>query len=454
MSGIFLTGATGFIGGHVLRHLAARGERVVCLARDPGRLASPHPNVRVVRGMLEAPATYEPALSGMDTVVHLAALTGKAKPEEHRRVNLQETARLLDRARTAGARRFVFVSTIAVTYLDKRAYPYARAKEEAEALVRESGLDWAIVRPTVVLGPGSPLWDKFRALAAAPALIVFGSGRNAIQPVHVDDVARCVAELACDAVLGGRTVEVGGRDTLPLEEFLRRIRRGAGGRDGLAVHLPVRLIIHVLSALEPLLFDALPVTAGQFYVFAHDSAARDAEGALPPLARRRGVDEMIREHVESAAAAAAAARVPPDVVLDRECSVLCRHLIGVEPPDAVRLAYRAAHRPGSHGPMTGGGDRLTAVARRGAVPARLADAWAGVLARNGTLRRKLVLLLAILESTGETAASVDTPDRGTRLGFLVGLAGRAALFAATFLASLVAVPVLALLDGITPRRGA
>jgi hypothetical protein len=104
--------------------------------------------------------------------------------------------------------------------------------------------------------------------------------------------------------------------------------------------------------------------------------------------------------------------------------------------------------------MRSGDDVLTAVARRGPAFARLADAWAGVLARNGTLRRKLVLLLAILESTGETSSKVDTPDRGTSLGFVAGLAGRVMLFAATFAASLVAVPVLGIVERIAPRRGA
>ncbi|MGQ0721550.1 MAG: SDR family oxidoreductase [Candidatus Eiseniibacteriota bacterium] len=449
MSGIFLTGATGFIGGRVLRCLTAKGREVVCLVRDPSRLPDPGPNVRVVRGMLEAPATYESTLRGIETVVHLAALTGKARAEEHARVNRVETARLLDRAKSAGVRRFLFVSTIAVKYPDRHAYPYAQAKEEAEALVRASGLDWAVVRPTAVLGPGSPLWDKFRALAAAPVMPVFGSGRNAVQPVHVDDVARCLADLAAGGPLGGRTLELGGRDTLSLEEFLRHIRRRIRGREGPAMHLPVGLIIRLLSWMEPMFFSVLPVTAGQFYFFAHDSSAEPAEGVSPPLSQRRGVDEIVLEHLELEAAA-----VPTDAVLDRECSVLCRHLIGAEPPDSVRHAYRAAHRPGAHGPMRSGDDVLTAVARRGPAFARLADAWAGVLARNGTLRRKLVLLLAILESTGETSAKVDAPDRGTSLGFVAGLVGRVMLFAATFAVSLVVVPLFGIVDRIAPRRGA
>ena len=88
MSGIFLTGATGFLGRHVLRRLVAGGRGpVVCLARDPSRFPDTgDAPVDCIRGDLDAPERWEDALRGCDTVVHLAALTGKAKPAEHFRV--------------------------------------------------------------------------------------------------------------------------------------------------------------------------------------------------------------------------------------------------------------------------------------------------------------------------------------------------------------------------------
>ncbi|NNE44781.1 MAG: NAD(P)H-binding protein, partial [Gemmatimonadetes bacterium] len=251
MSRVFLTGATGFVGGHVLRRLLEDGATTVtCLVRDPARLpavdaaaspddaesANPADRVRTVTGTLENPEAFADALADCDTVVHLAALTGKATEEEHFKASARGTEKLLAAAKAAGVGRFLFMSTIAVAYPEKRAYPYARAKEEAERLVRESGLDWMVLRPTVILGPGSGLWDKFLSLASAPAMPVFGSGKNAMQPVHVDDVALCVAAAVAGERLGDRTREFGGRDTLPMKEFVQRIRKAAKGKDGPAVH--------------------------------------------------------------------------------------------------------------------------------------------------------------------------------------------------------------------------
>jgi len=445
MTSVFLTGATGFVGGHVLRRLAAAGHGPIrCLVRDPARLPDVGGDVQAVVGDLENVSAWASALEGCDTVVHLAALTGKASEAEHFRVNADGTRRLLRHAAAAGVRRFLFVSTIAVTYPDKRHSPYARAKDEAEVHVRTGGLDWAVLRPTVVLGPGSPLWEKFRSLAAAPVMPVFGNGRNRIQPVHVGDVARCLEAMVAGGTLGARTIELGGRDSLTLEEFLVRIRRAVTGKDGPAVHLPVGAIIRVLALMEPLLLPVMPVGAGQFYVFAHDADAADDPDAVPPREVRCGVDDLIAEHVE--ADRRGAGRPVTDAELDAECSLLCRHLIGQEPGDYLREKYRAAHRPGAFGPARGGPDPLLAAARRGPLFTRLVDAWSALLDRGGTFRRKLVLLVALLESTGETAARVDTPDRGSPAGFFAGMALRGLGFAVTFAVALVAVPVLRLLE--------
>ncbi|MGH2570396.1 MAG: NAD-dependent epimerase/dehydratase family protein, partial [bacterium] len=257
---LFVTGATGFLGRRLLSVLDAAGAGpVLCLARTPSALPK---GSRAVPGDLLDPSSYRAALAGCDTVVHLAAVTGKASLDEHRRVNAEGTRILLEACRDAGVGRFVHVSSIAVTYPDLGAYAYALTKAEAEAHVRASGLDFAIVRPTVVLGPGSPLAGKFRALATAPVMIVLGSGRTRMSPVHVGDVAECLEWLARCERLGGRTFGLGGRDVVTVEEFLRRMRAALGKGQGPVVHVPIRPIVAGLAQLQKVALPLLPVTAG------------------------------------------------------------------------------------------------------------------------------------------------------------------------------------------------
>ena len=434
---VFLTGATGFVGRAFLRRAAAANvDEIDCLVRDPTRLPE-GPGVRAIRGDLALLSSS--ALEGLgaaDVVIHLAASTGKASEAEHLRVNAEGTRRLAAACREAGAKRFIHVSTVAAAYPETRHYPYARSKQEAEAAVRASGLDFAIVRPTIIFGPGSPVGGSLAGLASAPVLPLFGSGRAIMHPVHVDDVADALLALVAAGELGGRTYGVGGREAVPFGDFLRRLRRELRGQEGPALPVPVRPLISLLAGLERLVGPALPVQAGQFYAFAHDGVA-DAEdgGVLPPASGRKGVDEIIRGIAEDCRAGAPTEGAPEAdaSVLEREASVFTRHLIGEEPPAYVTAKYVAAHGPGREGPGSGEGDALVALARRGPFAARLADAWSALFDRGGPLRRKLVLLVALLESTGATAARVDTPDRGGPAGFFVRAALEGLVFAGTVL---------------------
>jgi nucleoside-diphosphate-sugar epimerase len=430
---IFLTGATGFLGRGLLERLLSRGTgEVRCLVRDPARLTAAAA-VLPVRGSLEgdAPgsdAALRDALHGCDVVVHLAGRTGRAPAAEHDRVNARGTARLLAAAAEAGVPRFVHVSTIAVTYPEKANYPYARSKEEAERLVRASGLDWAILRPTIVCGPGSPLAPLLTKLADAPVLPLFGGGRARIQPVHVDDVAEALAALAMEATLGGRTVDFGGRDVVTFDAFLTALRVARKGRPGPRLPVPLAPLVAVLGALEPLLGGALPVTAGQFQAFRHDGIARDDAGAEPPRAARKGLDEIVAELRSRPASAAGGA--PPDARLDAECNAFVRHLAGIDAPEHLRRHYRRAHEPGRHGPVDPAApdDPLVAFARGGPGRTYLADAWASLFDRGGPLRRKLSLVCAMLESDAATSARVDGPTTSSPLAFVLGTAWRVAVF--------------------------
>jgi NADH dehydrogenase len=456
---IFLTGATGFVGRHLLASpdLARHGPVVAVVRREhsvAAESASPT-GPRWVTADLHDPETYREALRGCDTVVHLAARTGPGTSAEHDRTNCEATRRLIEEAKAAGVRRFLFVSTIAVTYPEKRAYPYARAKERAEAAVRASGLDWAILRPTIIFGPGSPVGEGLRGLATAPILPLFGGGRARIHPVHVDDVVAAVVALLAEENWEGEIHDFGGREDLPFGEFLRRLRRAMRGSRGPALPLPVSPLISLLSVLERLPLPALPVTAGQFYAFRHDGVAASTR-LSPAREERRGVREILEEMLSGAergyrpiespfpppggagagVGAEDDAHGPDAARLEAECVSMTRYLIGTEPSEYVRSKYREAHRNVLAGPThrdSSFDGTLVAFARRGPLAVRLADTWAAVFSRSGPLRRKLVLLLAILESDGRTASRVDTPEPGGAVGFALRSALRGIGFAVSLL---------------------
>jgi len=297
MGPLFLTGATGFVGRRFLERLpAGLTSEIRCLTRNPADAAVPLadiPGLRVVHGDLTTPASWTSQLAGCEGVLHLAAVTGKARSGAFRAVNVEATRGLAERARASGVRRFIFVSSIAAGFADQRGYPYAASKSEAEKIVLAAGLDTLVIRPTMVLGPGSPVLAGLRRIAGAPLGMVFGSGRVPVQPIHRDDLVDMLISAVSLDPLGGRTVEVGGPETLELVDLLRRIRRGTAKRGGPLLHLPLGLIRALLSTLEPAMFNLLPFTAGQLASFANPSVARTDPFARLLCQPSRSIDEMI-----------------------------------------------------------------------------------------------------------------------------------------------------------------
>ena len=284
---LVITGATGFIGQQVVRLLRDHGaRRVTMLGRHAGTEPLPDGWTHV-----QVDLTRDPVPDGImpgSTVLHLAASTGKAAPAVMRRTNVDGTARLVDAARTHGARGFVFVSSIAAGYTDRRWYAYAESKRDAEAIVSAAGIPYSIVRPTMGFGPGSPVQRGLSLLAQLPVPVLFGDGRVMVQPIDVLDVARLLVGLGVASGQANRVLEAGGADRLTMRDLMAELRRARGLDPRAPLHLPLLAFRMALGAVEPLARPVLPLTAGQLAAFANDSMARPDPllDALMPAPRR------------------------------------------------------------------------------------------------------------------------------------------------------------------------
>lgn len=304
---IVITGATGFVGRRFVARLAkdAASELVLLVRRDVDvrELGLDPTRARAVRCELGDARTYQTALSGARTLVHLAARTGKASPAEFERDNVSATRELLAAARAGGVARFVHVSTIAVNYPEKRRYAYARSKEAAEALVRASELDWAIVRPTIVLGRGAPAGAAMKKLASGGRIKLFGDGRVQIQPIDVDDLATLLSDVLARTELARATFEFGGPEVTTFREFLGRVHQRLGGGEPKYTELPLGLALAGTALVEPVLRPVMPLTAGQLYAFAYDSLAAPNELWNARRGALKGVDLLVGDLVATGASA-------------------------------------------------------------------------------------------------------------------------------------------------------
>jgi uncharacterized protein YbjT (DUF2867 family) len=267
---IAVTGASGFVGGHVTALLARRGHHVRALVRShgPGRTADGLPADRTA-GDLGNTAALAALTQGADVVVHLVGIIVEAGAATFEAVHVEGTRRLLTAARDAGVRRFVHMSAVGARD-DPRATRYHRTKWRAEQLVRGSGLSHAIFRPSIISGPESrPIRTLARLHRWSPLVPVFGDGRFPTQPVWIEDVALAFALAAERPALGG-VFELGGPAALTYEEFVRAIGRAAGHPRPL-VHVPLA-VARAAAAAFGLAGPLAPLTPDQLRMLVEGSA--------------------------------------------------------------------------------------------------------------------------------------------------------------------------------------
>jgi len=296
-SSLFITGANGFIGKSFLQKVeGSKYNKIFCLIRNPHFFDTPKSNpvnLEIVEGDLLNAKTYQASLKQSDIVVHFAALTGKQKPHNYFEVNTEGTETLVEKCQRAGVRKFLYVSTIAAKFPDKHLYYYAQSKLKAEEIVKNSGLSYVIVRPTQVIGDGGAWWENISKLAIAPITIIFGDGKVQIQPIYLDDLTDCIVSIIEEEKFDNEIFEVGGPEQLTLEDFVSRIRRFRNNRMPRLIHVPLEVIIPVLSFLEKFFYNFMPVNAGQLASFKNDGTVSKDRIFPNSVPRMKNIDEMI-----------------------------------------------------------------------------------------------------------------------------------------------------------------
>jgi uncharacterized protein YbjT (DUF2867 family) len=187
-----VTGGTGFVGSHLLRLARAQGYDVRALCRG---WKPPEDEIAWVDGALDRPATLVKLATGADAIVHLAGAINAPSRAAFEAVNVAGTANMIDAARAAGVRRFVHISSLAAREPGLSAYGGSKAK--SERLVAASGLDWTIVRPPAIYGPGDR--ETFELFKMARRGFVALPPRGRFSVIHVEDLCRLILALLDDA---------------------------------------------------------------------------------------------------------------------------------------------------------------------------------------------------------------------------------------------------------------
>ena len=225
-----ITGGAGVVGKALCRELQARGVCVRVLTLPGDTLASSRipSGVELVYGDVTNYGSLRSAFEGIDMVFHLAAILLSTQPSEFERINTQGTRNVISACQDAGVRRLLYVSSISVTY--PILTPYGQSKLDGESLVRESGLDWTIVRPTLVIGDGGGIeFNMFaKYVSRFPVYFLPGGGMALKRPVRSVDLVQGIAAAGLEDGAIWKTYALAGPSVMTMAQMAEAILRMRG----------------------------------------------------------------------------------------------------------------------------------------------------------------------------------------------------------------------------------
>lgn len=258
---ILVTGATGFVGTHIVRRICQEGFEVRAFVRPTSDLSVLEGlSVEFVEGDITQKETLVDAVRGVEKVIHLVGIIRETPQATFKSIHIEGTRNILEVANEAGVRKFVHMSSLGTTANARSRYH--QTKWLAEELVRSSGLPYVIFRPSIICGRGDEFVSLFaRMMRRNPFVPVVGSGEYRLQPIFIDDVAHCFLKALTDESIRNELFELGGPEELTMNQILAKIAE-LKGYFRIHFHIPIFLMSPLTLVMEKIMTHP-PVTPDQ-----------------------------------------------------------------------------------------------------------------------------------------------------------------------------------------------
>ncbi len=253
-----------------MRKLAERGHALRLLTfKGPGLAPDlPSERVRYAAGSITDPASLSGKMDGCDVAVNFVGIIVEVGNATFERMHVQGVRNLLEEAKRAGVKRFVHISALGTS--DRPASEYFRTKWEGEQLIKGSGLEYVILRPSLVFGPEDKFFNMLKPMLYSPIVPVIGTGRTRFQPVWVEDVASCIVKAVEDEGPLNGVWEIAGPEQMTYDEMLDKMADALSLSPRIKLHIPVGLMNPVARLMETIL-PRPPVTTDQLKMLSIDN---------------------------------------------------------------------------------------------------------------------------------------------------------------------------------------
>jgi NADH dehydrogenase len=292
---IAVTGATGFIGRHTVKQLLADNHEVIAVVHhrpDPEYFDG---SVAVREGEVESIESLTDAFDGVDCVVHLVGIIAETKTKTFESTVAQGTRHVVAACQKAGVKRIIYISAIGTS--PEAPTKYHRTKAEAETAVKTSGLEFVILRSSLVYGPGDGFVSMLeKMIRLSPITPIPGSGRFKLQPVFVNDLTRVIACAAENTAVANDTLVVAGPDELEYLQILDLVKKTLK-KKRLNFHIPIAVMKFLATIAEAVLSPA-PITRDQLLMMSMGNVGDIGKMRklcrVDPISMERGLSTYLR----------------------------------------------------------------------------------------------------------------------------------------------------------------
>jgi uncharacterized protein YbjT (DUF2867 family) len=275
---ILLTGASGFVGRHLLYALYRRGHAVVAAGRMPlpGALHTEFVLADFARDCRIG--DWIPRLRGIDLVINAVGIVRETEFETFDAIHVRAPSALFDACVVAGVQRVIQISALGADAGARSKYHVS--KRQADEHLAGLPLTWTIVQPSLVYGPDGASAKLFTTLACLPYIPLVGNGSQLLQPVHIEDVTSGISTLI-DADLGQRVIiPFVGSAAISLREYLATLRRSLGLGRARYIRVPIRVMRLTARAAELLPRSLLNGETLEMLLRGNTGDARPLQGIL------------------------------------------------------------------------------------------------------------------------------------------------------------------------------
>jgi uncharacterized protein YbjT (DUF2867 family) len=236
---ILLTGASGFVGHHILQALEQQNHKVIACCRNPEKLFFKSESTRILQ--LNFPDMIDdtdwlPHLRNIDAVINCVGIIAETKGQTFETLHAQAPTALFKAAEQAGVKKIIQISALGADESAQSAYHLS--KKTADDALRNLDVDWYVLQPSIVYGDGAQSMALFHALAALPVHALIDGGKQLMQPVHVSDIAATIIQCLKPESSTRLTLLMVGPEAISFRRLLEQLRQRLGKKPAPAFSLP------------------------------------------------------------------------------------------------------------------------------------------------------------------------------------------------------------------------